>query len=105
MHFDLWFTLFVTAVTLIASAGVVLLLVGYLEAIAAAASSGRKWLAVVTLIPLAGPIYFCQQHWQDCRKTGLRLLGGSITLAIGVGLAYGFGPWFAARAMAPLPPL
>lgn len=105
MQFDIWFTLFVAVVALICSTGVVLLLVGYLESVPMAFSTNWRWGTVALLLPVLGPIYFCYRHWQDCRKSGLRLIAGAAILLLGLAITYGAGPWFAARAMAPLPPL
>lgn len=104
MQFDVWFTLFVAVVALMAAGGGVLLLVGYLDSVPMSIAAGWRWAAVAILIPIAGPIYFCYQHWHDCRKTGLQLIAGAVIVLVAGALLYGFGPWFAARAMAPLPP-
>lgn len=50
---DLWFTLFVTVVALVASAGFALTLVGYINVVPACFSYERKWANWVAILPLA----------------------------------------------------
>ena len=99
MQFDVWFTLFVCVVGLMAAAGAALLLVSYIDVIPRSVAKGWGWAAVTVLLPLLGPVYFCSKHWQECSKTGKQLIGGILLLGIAVGLLYGLGPWFAKRAM------
>lgn len=100
MQFDLWFTLFVCVVGLLVSAGGVLLLVGYLVVLPASVTKGWRWVALTVLLPVFGPIWFCRQHWDECAKTGKQLMAGMVMLLLAVGMLYGLGPTFAARAMA-----
>jgi len=50
---DIWFTLFVSLVALLAAIGASLVLVGYINALPASAAGGRKWLWAVLVIPVA----------------------------------------------------
>lgn len=100
MQFDLWFTLFVCVVGLLAAAGVTFLLVGYIDTIPASIAHGWGWAALVIGVPVLGPIWFCRQHWADCAKTGKQLMAGAVMLLLSIGLLYyGAGPFFAKRAM------
>lgn len=99
-QFDFWFTLFVCVVGLLVSAGGVLLLVGYMVAIPASISKGWRWAALTLLVPVAGPIWFCRNHWEECAKTGKQLMAGAVMLLLTAALVWGLGPTIAARAMA-----
>ena len=96
---DIYFTLFVLTVALMAAAGAMLLLVGYIDSIPAAIAHGWRWALPAVLLPVAGPIYFCFRHRPDCAKTGKQLVAGSTLLLLALAGLYGIGPWFARRAL------
>lgn len=50
---DIWFSLFVAVIALIAAGGFSLVLVGYINALPASVAGGRKWLWAVLVIPSA----------------------------------------------------
>ena len=97
---DGWFTTYILFVALAAASGGMLLLVGYISTVPATVAHGWRWLAVAVLLPVIGPVWFCMHHGASWRRTQWQLIGGSIALAAAIGALYGFGPYFAARAVA-----
>lgn len=89
---DIWVTLFLLVVGLLAATGFMLVLVGYIISLLASVGHGWRWWVPALLLPVAGGLWFCAKHWGDHRKTGLQLGGGALCLILGVGLLYGAGP-------------
>lgn len=48
---DIWFTLFVTVVALVAAGGFALALVGYINVLPAGFSYERKWIRAIAIVP------------------------------------------------------
>lgn len=99
-HMDGWFTVFTLVVALGAAGGGMLLLVGYIITIPATVAHGWRWLLVSVALPVIGPVWFCHKHGPEWRRTQWQLIAGAVLLAVAIGSLYGFGPYFAARAMA-----
>jgi len=99
LHFDFWTTAFLLAVALLIAIAGALLLVAYLDSIPMSVNFGWGWVALVLLIPVFGPLWFCHQHWQVCHKTGKQLIAGLALLLLAMALLYGLGPFFAARSI------
>lgn len=92
---DIGFFTFVVAIALMAAIGAVLLLVGYIVVIPASIVRGWWWAALVVLVPILGPIFFCRAFPEGLRKTRLQIFYGTLLLMGAVALLYGGGPWFA----------
>lgn len=118
---DIWFTLFVLAVALLAASGLMLTLVGYTDSLVVSFAYGWKWRlfivaplliaiacmvygwrqgAAVFAVSLIGALVFCLKRWGENAKPGKQLLFGLGLAALGVGLLYGTGPAFAKRVVA-----
>lgn len=89
---DIWFTLFVSAVALLAAVGFSLTLVGYINSLLACFQYGWKWALTVLCLPAVGGIAFCFAHKPDHLKTGRQLLAGVLCLVSALALVYGTGP-------------
>lgn len=100
---DTWFTLFVLVVALLAAVGFALLLVGYIDTLAAAIAHGWRWALLVVLVPVAGPLVFCIKHWAVCARTGRQIIAGTSFALLALAVLYGVGPYFAERAIAGMP--
>lgn len=88
---DIWFTLFVTLVALLAAAGVSLLLMAYLLSLVASLAYGWRWALVVFFLPVVGAMFFCFHHRENLLRTGRQLVAGVALVATALALLYGGG--------------
>ncbi|WP_303786255.1 hypothetical protein [Azovibrio restrictus] len=100
---DVWFTLFVLLIALLAAGGLALLLVGYIDTLPAAIAHGWRWALLVLLLPVLGPFLFCRRHWEHSARTGHQIIAGAVLTGLAVLLLYAIGPHFAARIVAGAP--
>lgn len=92
---DIGFFAFVLAIALMAALVAVMLLVGYIVVIPASITRGWLWAALVILVPVLGPIFFCRAFPDGLLKTRRQIFFGTLLLMGAVALLYGGGPWFA----------
>lgn len=100
---DIWFTLFVLVVALLAAGGLALLLVGYIDTLPASIAHGWRWALVVLLLPVLGPFIFCLKHWEHSAKTGRQIIAGTTLTGLAVLLLFAIGPYFAERIVTGAP--
>lgn len=100
---DVWFTLFVLLIALLAAGGLALLLVGYIDTLPASIAHGWRWAMLVLLLPVLGPFIFCLKHWEHSAKTGRQIIAGTSLTGLAVLLLFTVGPYFAERIVAGAP--
>ncbi len=96
---DIWFTLFVFAVTIAVAVGGSLLLVGYINVLPACLVFGWRFWVPTLVFPVLGPIWFCRCHPADFSRTGKQLMAGLALIILAAGMVYGLGPVMAERAV------